>query len=272
MNELAISIRNYTKDTYRDIINKIKLAGFKNVFIEWYNDDTVLQNNILNYVRKVGLNVIFVHLGYQNTSVLWAQGREGEQEVLRYINDIDICQKNGIDLVIIHPTKDFEIPVSKDIGLKRIRSIVEYAASKNVKVAFENVELKGYLEYIIDNIKSSNLGICFDVGHCNLFFDGNIDIELFKNKVFAVHLHDNYKLEDNHYLIFDGTVNWDKVVKQMLSLNYNGYVTLECGYCDYYSNISIEQYYRLAYERGKRLINLITHYKKISKGDNNEIV
>ena len=68
--ELAIAIRNYNKDNYVQIIDSIKKTGFKNVFIEWYNENIQLQQNILLYARKIGLTVIFAHLGYQNCNCL----------------------------------------------------------------------------------------------------------------------------------------------------------------------------------------------------------
>ena len=46
MKDLAIAIRNYNRDNYKDIINSIKKVGFKNVFIEWYNNDLLLQEDI----------------------------------------------------------------------------------------------------------------------------------------------------------------------------------------------------------------------------------
>lgn len=39
MRELAIAIRNYNSNNYKDIIDNIKKVGFKKVFIEWYNND-----------------------------------------------------------------------------------------------------------------------------------------------------------------------------------------------------------------------------------------
>lgn len=257
MNELAISIRNYTKDNYKQVIDNIKKSGFKNVFIEWYNIDRNLQQNILDYVRSLNLNIIFAHLGYQRPHVIWDEGIDGDIETERYINDITICKNNGINLVIIHPTFQYEKQECCEIGLNRIKKIINHAEKIGVKVAFENVELKGFLEYIIDNIKSDNLGICFDAGHSHLFYDGNFNVNKFKNKVFAIHLHDNFKEKDDHNLPFDGTVNWEKVIKQIIDMNYKGYVIIESGYNDYYNNITIEIYYLKAYEKGLKLIELL---------------
>ena len=37
-------------------------------------------------------------------------------------------------------------------------------------------------------------------------------INKFKNKVFAIHLHDNFKINDDHNLPFDGTVDWNDAI------------------------------------------------------------
>lgn len=261
MKELVIAIRNYNKFNYREIINSIKKAGFKNVFIEWYNNDLELQQSILNYIKTVGLNIIFAHLGYQRPQVIWNEGDAGDIEIERYMNDIAICKNNGIDLVTIHPTFKYEKQDLSEIGINRIKRLIKHAESNGVKVAFENVELDGYLEYILDNIDSNNLGICFDVGHCHLFYDGKFGVDKFKNKVFVIHLHDNFKKDDDHNLPFDGTVNWKRSLKQIIDMNYDGYIVIESGYNRYYSNMSLDDYYKLAYDKGMQIIKLFELYR-----------
>ena len=112
------------EDNYKEIIDSIVKVGFKNVFIEWYNDDFELQQNILNYVESVGLNIIFAHLGYQRPHVIWNEGDEGDIEIERYMNDIVICKNNGIDLVIIHPTFQYEKQDLSEVGINRIKRLI----------------------------------------------------------------------------------------------------------------------------------------------------
>ena len=40
-----------------------------------------------------------------------------------------------------------------------------------------------------------------------MHFDDEFPYEMFKNKIFAVHLHDNDKSDDVHLLPFDGTMD-----------------------------------------------------------------
>ena len=259
MKELAISIRCYNKDNYINIIDNIKKVGFKNVFIEWYDTDIELQNNILNYVRESNLNIIFAHLGYLNANALWEP--DGESECEHYIRNIKECKENGIDTVVLHPTYTFEIPLITEIGLNRVRKILDFAKECGVKVAFENVEYVTHLESIIKSIDLENCGVCFDVGHCHLFSDDIINIELFKNRVFLIHLHDNFKENDDHNLPFDGTVDWNDAIYKIKEMNYNGFVIIESGYNGYYSNITLEEYYKLAYTRGEELLKRLNDDK-----------
>lgn len=124
---------------------------------------------------------------------------------------------------------------------KEITKNVDYAESLDVKVAFENTKIKGYLDYVIYN---ANVGICFDSGHYHVHFDDDLDFSKFKNRIFAVHLHDNDKSGDLHLIPFDGTLNWESVVKNLKDSNYNGPITMELCYRYEYLEMGIENFYK----------------------------
>ena len=94
--EIAVAVSNDNQEvSVTETIDAIKNAGFKNVFIQWYNKDwNPSQEEQLKYVREQGLNVIFAHLGYQNINDLWLENENGENLVPRYINDLKICKEN----------------------------------------------------------------------------------------------------------------------------------------------------------------------------------
>lgn len=196
------------------------------MFIQWYNRDwKPTQEEQLEYIRKKGLNIIFAHLGYQNINDLWLEKEAGDKLVDRYKNDIKICRNNNIPMVIMHLTSKSEAPKYNEIGLKRLQEIVDYAQKLNIKVAFENTKIKGYLDYGIDNIKNKNVGICFDSGH------------------YHVHFNDE----------FDGTLNWSNVVKNLKECNYSGPITLELCYRYEYLKMGINEFYKKGYEVGNKL-------------------
>ena len=258
MRDIAVVINNGNKNvTPIETIDAIKNAGFKNVFVQWYNEEgKYSQEEQLEYVRNQGLNVIFAHLGYQNINNIWEKDSRGDLLVDRYKNDIKICKDNNISLVIMHLTSKFQAPMYNEIGLHRIKEIVDYAKQLDVKVAFENTKIKGYLEYVFENIDNDNIGLCYDAGHCHAHFNDEFNYEMFKDRIFAVHLHDNDKSDDQHLLPFEGTINWENVVKELKNCNYDGPVTLELCYRNDYLNMSIEDFYKKGYETGERIATL----------------
>ena len=258
MRDISIVVNNHNEGvTPFETIDAIKKAGFKNVFIQWYDDEwEYSQEEQLKYIKKLDLNVIFAHLGYQNINAIWEEGNIGDRLADRFINDIKVCKDNGIDMVIMHVTTKFVAPMFNEIGLNRIKKIVNYAKELGVRVAFENLKIKGYLEYIIKNIDNDNVGICYDAGHCHAHFKDEFNWELFKNKIFAVHLHDNDGTDDQHLLPFDGDINWDKVIENLKTANYSGPVTLELCYKKDYLNMTLEEFYKKAYGIGSKLVEM----------------
>ena len=249
MRELAVAIQNENENVnIIQTIESVKNAGFKNVFVQWYDKDWEhSQIEQVEMCKKLGLNIIFAHLGYQNINSIWEEGKIGDKEVERYKKDIKDCHENGIPMVVMHLTQKDKAPMYGEVGLNRIRKITEYAKEMNMKVAFENTKIKGYLEYVLDNIKDDNVGICFDAGHDEFNF------ELFKNRIFAVHLHDNDKSDDLHLLPFDGTIDWEYVINKLKDCNYNGPITMELSYRYDYLNMSLDCFYKKGYEVGKKL-------------------
>ena len=218
MRELAVAIQNENeKVSIIETINSIKNAGFKNVFVQWYDENWEhSQAKQIKLCKELGFNIIFAHLGYQNINSIWEEGIEGDRLVERYQRDIKECYENGIPMVIMHLTSKKKAPMYGEIGLNRIRKIVEYAKKLDMKVAFENTKIKGYLEYVINNIKDENVGICFD-------------------------------------LPFDGTMDWKYVINKLKECNYNGTVTLELCYRYEYLNMPLDDFYKKGYDVGIKL-------------------
>lgn len=241
--------------TSLETIDAIKKSGFQNIFLQWYDDDTltISQEEQLKYAKKIGLNIVFFHLGYQNINDIWLKGDKGDKLVERYKQNIKRAQEENIKLVVMHLDKGNSPPKYNELGLKRIKEIISYAEKKNVKIAFENLKNKGYLEYILKNIKSDNVGVCYDVGHDHLFFHDSFPFEKFKNKIFVVHFHDNKQDKDRHLLPLDGTVDWVYIIEKLKEAKYEGDIVLEISYRSFYKNISINTFFKKGYARALKI-------------------
>ena len=160
-------------------------------------------------------------------------------------------------MVVMHLTDKNEEPQRTEIGLDRLSEIAEHAKTFGIKVAFENTRFMGWTEYVLENITDENVGFCFDSGHYHVHFDDTLDFSRFSGRIFAVHLHDNDKSGDQHLLPFDGTLDWDNVVKALKINGYGGSVTLEICRRDEYLATDIDAFYKKGYEIGKKLRKML---------------
>ncbi len=251
-------VQNENKETTPDeTIKTIKEAKFDGVFVQWYDEDWLFsQQQQVDLCKKLGLEILFAHLGYQEIDKIWIEGEEGDKVVKNYIKNLDDCKSNGINLVCMHVIgKNFE-QEPNELGVTRLQKIIDYAKKLEIKVSIENTKSLKYLDYIFDRIKNENMGICYDAGHCHLFFDDEFDWEKYKNKIFALHLHDNDKSGDLHLLPFEGTIDWEKLVKNLKRANYDGPIILESCYRRKYLEIPLLDFYNLSYEKAKKIYNL----------------
>lgn len=72
---------------------------------------------------------------------------------------------------------------------------------------------------LIEAVNSDNIGICLDIGHCNLSKTSIKNwIEKLKDHIIQLHINDNNGILDRHLAVGDGIINWEDV-SNLISLN-----------------------------------------------------
>ena len=256
------------KTTYKEI----KQAGFENVMIAF--KETEIEEAILE-AKSVGLNIPYVHLSCREANNFWVESPVNVKYIAKLKKEIDICSKHNIPIGVIHPIAGN--PNTKPVGvnpkgLESILEVVNYAKERNVKLAIENVDEESlkYLDYVLENISSEDLGFCYDVGHNYLYYPANDVLKKYSDRVIAIHLHDNlmnYKefddyTKDRHMLPFDGKVDYDYVTKNIANSSYNNVILLEVnrknlGNPDGYSNYTLSEFLTEAKKRADKIEQMI---------------
>lgn len=258
MAELAVCVSNDGKSSIYEIIDAIKEAGFKKVFVQWYDKqwDGPDQQAQVDYCKKLGLEIVFAHLGYQSINDIWLDTEVGSQFVERYKKDLDDVKRNGIPMAMMHACSKFEPPYPNELGLSRFEEVVDYANEIGVEIGFENTKVPGYQKYLLKNLKGK-AGICLDFGHAHAHFKDDFDFDFFKNKITSVHLHDNFGVKDDHLLPFDGNLDWQWAMSELKKAGYSGPLTLEIVYHrDYVEKMSVKEFYQEGYARGMKLAEM----------------
>ena len=240
-----------------DALEKIKAAGFESIFTSAYQDGEVRE--IKKKADELGLAYEFIHAPFHRINEMWMPGM-GYLEVFDYMKaSIDAAANNGIPAVITHVSSGWNPPAVNDLGLARYDELVLYARERGIILAFENLRLLGNLACLVDRYeKLDNVKFCFDCGHEHCYTKTVSLMDVFTTRVFCTHIHDNHgrALEDKttdgdeHLLPFDGTYNYEKMMRKLDEYGYSGTLTLEVFQnTAEYKNMGQEAFLATCYER-----------------------
>jgi len=112
--------------------------------------------------------------------------------------------------------------------------------------------------WVLEQIDSSRLGLCFDNGmhHARLLRTPEAELlPRFRHRLIALYLSDNHGARGEHLLPFDGTIDWPATMRGIAQAGYRGPTTLEVVN-EEYQDKTPEEFLALAYERAVRLEQL----------------
>lgn len=276
MFEIGINSNNECGNSISEICANVKKAGFNNIMIAFKVGGE--ENSILE-AKKQGLKIPYVHLNNKFANHLWVKGESNKMYIEDIIRQIKLCAKYNIPIAVLHGTKGDAsdlAPQPSNHAINCMNEILKVAEENNVKIALENLDAPNFehFTFLLDNINSKYLGLCYDVGHHHLY-KPNFDIlKKYGNRILAVHLHDNLMdwnygydyTRDLHMLPFDGKIDYEKVCQNLAKTNYDNVIMLElhkhsCGEPRRYTNMEIDNYLKLAQERATIIADKIKQYK-----------
>ena len=208
-------------------LKTIKAAGFNGVILLWADYFDSDYKKFPSYAEKQGLFVENAHAPYMEANSIWKDGIAGDEYTSHIIRCVEDCSRFNIPTLVVHPINGVTPLPQSTVGLERFKRIVARAEKCNINIAIENQGNPEYIDYVFKNIKSDKLRFCFDSGH-EKFYCPQIDLlNLYGDRLIALHLHDNNGNEDSHSLPFTGIVDWKKISKQITTKNYAGAIALE---------------------------------------------
>jgi sugar phosphate isomerase/epimerase len=163
------------------------------------------------------------------------------------------CAEHEIPTAVVHVSKGDNPPPPNQIGLDRIKRLLEIAERKNINIALENLRKNEFLDFIFANIQSDRLGFCYDSGHENCYTKGLDLLAKFGSQLMALHLHDNDGTDDDHQIPGEGTIDWRTLMKKIKQTGYTGAIALEVDGKIPLGGETPEKFLKKAFEAAKKL-------------------
>jgi len=160
--------------------------------------------------------------------------REVTQERLLWA--VKAAKQIGAKQMVVHPChgpwvleKHFETWLER--AKSTLSTVVAKALENGLKIAFENIydTIPEDLLTLINLFPKDQVGVCFDLGHFNLFSEASIKhwFEVLGPRILEVHLHDNLGTRDDHIAVGDGTVKFSGLVSWLKLQEVKPMLTLE---------------------------------------------
>ncbi len=238
---------------YKERYRIIKEAGFDGVLLYWSDEfGNTDYKSFPKYARESGLFIENIHTSFESINSIWLDNQEGKRIEDYLLQCVDDCKVFEISTMIVHLSSGDSPPPMNIFGLDRIKRIVEKAEKYRIHVALENLRNSESLAYVLGQVDSPYIGYCYDSGHHHCRNPKDDLITRYGSRLMALHLHDNDGTDDQHCLPFEGTIDWDKTMRNISQAGYSGAIALEVTNRGY-ENISAEDFLRMAFERAKKL-------------------
>ena len=242
------------------LIPQLKALGFDAIFTGM--PALKLIPKIKKLLEENGMEWETLHAPFGHMNDMWLEGEAGEIMLRELLNCVDCCVLGGVKIAVVHLSSGDNAPPVTDIGRRRFTELVEYAAAKNVTIAFENQRKLANLAWAMETFgPDSNVGFCWDCGHESCFTPGREYMPIFGKRLICTHIHDNHGIYngDDHMLPFDACMDFEKVARQIRESGYEGSLMLEVGpgAHEVYQDMSWDDFFARAAAAVKRLRDMV---------------
>lgn len=239
-------------------LDLIKKAGFE-CYFTGLNDPTKVRE-LINKGNSLGLTCESIHAPFKGINQMWLAGLDYLEIMNSMKQSIDNAAATNVPVVVAHVSSGWNSPEITDLGLSRFDELVLYATQKKVTLAFENLRKVGNLAYFADRYaKMDYVRFCYDFGHEHCYTKTVRWMDIFKSKMVATHIHDNFGRGDEavgnpdlHLLPFDGNLDYAKVMQLLDQYGFSGALILEVDNSRH-PDMTPEAFLATCYERLKKI-------------------
>ncbi len=247
----------YTDDEY---VGYMKELGFGAAFTASVKDPAE-QARVADLFARHGLAYEFLHSPFSMINDIWLDNENGEIMLRDLLESVDRCAEVGVPVDVIHLSSGDEPPSVSDLGRRRYHALVEHAAKRNVRLAFENLRKLFNVAWVMEEFRdASHVGFCWDCGHENCFTPRTEFMTLYGDRILCTHIHDNRGIPgaDDHMIPFDGNLDFRRFAEHIRSSGYTGTLMMEISEkMPCYAELTREAYLERAATAAQKLVRMV---------------
>lgn len=259
MRKIGINLQTIPNFTDEEFLRTVAGLGFNAMFTGMMDEDR--HDRCANLMAKLGLEYETIHAPFGHINDMWLDSDDGEVMLDELTDCIDRCVQVGAPIAVVHLSAGNTPPSITDLGRARFARLVEHAKAKNVTVAFENQRKLANLAWAMETFRpEDSVAFCWDCGHENCITIGKEYMPLFGDRLICTHIHDNEGMfdKDDHWIPFDGNIDYNRFAAHLRRVNYQGSLMLEILYNrPRYAETPIETYLERAAAAAKRLVQIV---------------
>lgn len=203
------------------------------VFIECGN--TYYWDKLIPKLMQGRSGQLSVHGPFQNIDLADCNADFEEIKAV-YKWTFELCNRYGVKHCVCHPHGhgDYEnIQAAREISVQRILMLNKLGRSMEVELLVENMpEHDGIFkqeEFLAHFMAHTELSFLIDIGHAYLQkWDIPHVLGILGERIKGYHLSDNFGEQDNHLMVGEGNVDWERFYKAFATYTPNA--TIVCEY------------------------------------------
>ncbi|GAG01570.1 unnamed protein product, partial [marine sediment metagenome] len=227
---------------------------------------------VKDLLNSLHLKVHSLHAPFSGVNIASLDEEERKNSLEHIKKSMESCSEIEGEIVIIHPFStetsgdDQSYLRAKNKTEDSLCTLATFAEKLGIKLAVENMTGKrrvgsdiSELIELVTKINNPCLGLCLDTGHS---FVGKEDVDLSKNvlecgrNLFALHIQDTDGKKDRHWLPGQGIINWAQFMKDLVSIDYQGVLTLEISGSPEFAERNVDHILPKAMESIKNVLKL----------------
>ena len=229
-----------------DILQMIRTHPFEVIEIGYEHagpalTDQTLYDGLVSVCRDALPPIFSIHAPYRperDISELDEQKRQ--TAVAHAIEALQLAEDMGVGLVVVHGSQDPVRPGTRPERLlqshRSLGELVAAARTRNVRVALEMMPPEwlpaGSTEAhaMLDGLDPRIIGYCLDTNHANLTGDLTDIIHALADRLWSIHLSDNDGIKQQHWMPFEGIIDFPSMLSALDDIGYCGPVMYELDY------------------------------------------